>query len=147
MGTSAQRPWKHAHAFASIDAQSIIIVQAKFAGRGAAWAFATHACAWHGVLGAQSASVEHGSSLTTGAGRRHAPTTTPSSPASGLAVLGLELVAGSGARDDPHAIRSEPKEVTTAATNLMRRLIARWWAFDRMGRSTPDAADRAIMGA
>ena len=33
---------------------------------------ATHARAWHGVLGAQSTSLVHGSSLMTGARNRHA---------------------------------------------------------------------------
>jgi hypothetical protein len=56
---------------ASTESQRKIIVH-DVRGVGAfALAFATHASAWHGVAGAQSASCVHASSETTGAHRAH----------------------------------------------------------------------------
>jgi hypothetical protein len=60
--------------------------------RGWLFATATQALAWHGDTGAQSTSFEHGSSLLTGPGRRHAGP--PPRAPSGLPSGGAASVAG-----------------------------------------------------
>jgi len=96
---SAQLPSKQPQRFASAVAQAKLIVQMVSGPRGRAFARATHAGAWHGSEGPQSASVVQASPLFFGAGSLHSASgrgAAPSfSPALGSAEDGRTGSAGS----------------------------------------------------
>lgn len=95
-------PCTQPHEFASTVAHFMICVHATFFGRAGAFAFATHASAWHAADGAQSASAVHASSLKSGSHNEQpqsfAPVATAAASASaffGTSATAASAVAGS----------------------------------------------------